>query len=76
MTTITCTVCGKSVERVDVAPYDNNSTFVCEECWYKQNASAIAKEEKIRAKLIELKAKGIDGDLQEVTKEVELEMAQ
>ena len=44
---ITCTKCGKEVERNTPAPKEDYSFFVCEECCLKENAKLIEKEKKI-----------------------------
>jgi CxxC-x17-CxxC domain-containing protein len=72
MYTIICSRCGKEVKReVPISPSDDNSLFVCEECWKKENATLIEKEKRINAKLAELVAQGKPYDLNSVIKEVE-----
>lgn len=55
------------------AEYDDNSTFVCEECWLAENASLIEREKKINAKLAEYYAQGKSYILADVKKEIESE---
>ena len=75
MFTITCTRCGKEVKRAKPADYDDNSLFVCEECWLKENAEGIEKEKRINEKLVNLVAKGKSYILADIVKEVEMEMS-
>jgi hypothetical protein len=72
---ITCTKCGKEVDRKPASKTDDNSLFVCVECCKKDNAKQIEKEKKINAKLAALVAAGKPYSLNEVIKEVEQEMS-
>jgi protein-arginine kinase activator protein McsA len=73
--TITCTQCGKEVPREKISELDDNSLFVCKNCATKSNATQIEKEKKINAKLAGLVAAGKPYVLEQVVKEVEIEMS-
>jgi len=74
MSKITCTQCGKGVEKGAPATPDDN-LFVCKDCVLKRDSRQIEKEKRINAKLAELFAQGKSYDVAQVTREVEAEMS-
>lgn len=74
MSKITCTQCGKEVEKGAPTTPDD-SLFVCKDCVLKRDEKQIEKEKRINAKLAELFAQGKPYDVTQVTKEIEVEMS-
>ena len=73
-TKITCTQCGKEVEKGAPATPDDN-LFVCRDCVFKRDEKLIEKEKRINARLAELFAQGKPYNVAQVTKEIEAEMS-